>query len=78
MMLLGFKARYKGRYGDVPVTQAGPYKLIHLRDYTHVPLPLARLFVQAREAGAQFLVIDNRLEQSDNKATWVDIRQEAA
>ena len=76
MMILGYSVAYDGPFGDVPVIQAGRFKLIHLKDYERVPLPLARLLVKAREAEAQFLVIDPRAKKTD-KANWVDVREAA-
>ena len=76
MMVLGFRARYGGRFGRVPVIEAGRFKLIQVKDYKSVPLPLTMLLISAKEAGADFLVIDPS-GREDNKATWVDIREVA-
>jgi hypothetical protein len=73
MMLLGYSAPYGGKFGDVPVIQAGRFKLIHLKNYERVPLPLARLMAEASKSGAQFLIIGPRSE----KANWVDVREAA-
>lgn len=76
MHVLGFKANYDGSYGDVPVIQAGRFKLIQVKDYKRVLLPLAMLLEQASNAGAQFLIIDPYAGKQD-KANWVDIREAA-
>ena len=76
MMVLGYKARYGGRFGSVPVIQAGGYKLVQVKDYPSMPLPLMVLLMKADEAGADFLVIDDRAVASD-KANWIDVREAA-
>ena len=76
MMVLGFRASYEGRFGSVPVIQAGRFQLIQVKDYKAVPLPLAILLEQASQAGAQFLIIDPLAEKSE-KANWIDIREAA-
>jgi hypothetical protein len=76
MMVLGYRARYGGQFGSVPVIQAGPYQLIRVDTDASVPLPLTVLIINAKDAGADFLIIDNH-GKSDTKATWVDVREAA-
>lgn len=76
MMLLGYCARYEGEYGDLPVVQAGRFKIIAIRPYQSVPYGLGVLLVRAQNEGAQFLIIDPKA--SDNEKTeWIDIREAA-
>jgi hypothetical protein len=76
MFLLGFRARYGGRFGTVPYIQAGGYKLVQVKDYNSVPLPLMLLLIKAMQAGADFLVIDEKA-RDDEKASWVEIVEAA-
>lgn len=76
MMVLGFRTRYGGRFGSVPVIEAGRFKLIQVKDYPSAPLPLLMLLISAKDAGADFLIIDNK-GQEDTKAAWVDVREAA-
>ena len=75
MQIMGFKAQYDGSFGAVPVIQAGPYKVIALnhKEPQTVPLKLAVLLTKARQAGADFLVIDPRARDNE-EANWVDIK----
>jgi hypothetical protein len=76
MMLLGYRARYTGPFNNVPVIQAGAYKLIQVKDYPSVPITIMMLLIQARNAGADFLVIDNEVK-GNRQAQWIDVREAA-
>ena len=77
MMVLGFRTAYSGKFGGVPVIQAGRFQLIQVKSYTRVPLPLAILLEQANKAEAQFLIIDPYFKGESHKADWVDVREAA-
>jgi len=77
MQILGFKARYDGLFGNVPVIQAGPYKLISLQKAAEpvpMPLPLAMLIIKARKEGADFLIIDPKARDAETPM-FVDVPQ---
>lgn len=58
MRVYGYPINYDGSFGDLPVVQAGRFKVIAIRDYPSVPLVLGVHMVKAKQAGAQFLIVD--------------------
>lgn len=72
MIIYGFPVNYEGDFGELPVVQTGKYKLIAIRNYDCVPIKLGILMVKAKQAGAQFLVIDPDPVRTDY-AMFVDV-----
>jgi hypothetical protein len=74
MMILGFRVPYDGQFGNANVIQCGKFKIIQVKDYSSVPLPLAYLLMRAKDAEAEFLVIDPDASLLEDKSNWFDTR----
>lgn len=74
MMVYGLRINYDGDFTDLPVIQAGPYKVIAVRDYAVIPIGLIGPFIRAKEQAAQFLVIDPR-PVVDKRPEFIDLEQ---
>lgn len=77
MMVFAYPTSYAGDdFGNLPVYQAGRYKLVQIIDTVPVPVDVAILCAYARQTGAQWLLIDPNAD--DNSAFWFDTERVAA